>query len=300
MASRSKTQQTKTQQENPFFLNRQIYRPMHFAAFNCTAFISALVFFFTSLVSNLSFAITANEARILSASASVKKIMVVVLENESDSQSAKQPFLKSLLQMGASLENMTSEAKPSQPNYIALTAGSTYGINTNDPVTLDSTHIGDLLEANGRNWKTYAENFPGNCFLGASQNHPTGQFVRKHVPFLSFRNVTSNPARCSRIVEAAQMDVDIKNGTLPDFSLYVPNQNNNGHDTNVKFADTWLKNRFENLLKDQSFMKDMLFIVTFDEGRGQQGNIYLYRGTFGEARRGLARREQSLLALEAD
>ena len=67
------------------------------------------------------------------------------------------------------------------------------------------------LEEKGYDWRVYAEGFPGNCFLGASR----GKYARKHVPFLSFQNVQSNPARCAKVVEARQFDSDIAAGQLP-------------------------------------------------------------------------------------
>jgi len=119
----------------------------------------------------------------------------------------------------------------------------------------------DLLEAKSLQWKVYAEDFPGHCFLGERQ----GDYVRKHAPMLSFKNVQSDLARCSRVVEAAQLSQDLQSGTLPDFSLYIPNLKNDGHDTNVAFADKWLASKFGPLLADPRFTKDLLFVVTFDE-----------------------------------
>ena len=190
-----------------------------------------------------------------------RRVMVVVLENASYDEAAKQPFLASLGRRGALLSNVTAEAHPSQPNYLALVAGSTFGVRSDRNVDLEGSQLGDLLEAKGLQWKVYADDFPGHCFLGERQ----GDYVRKHVPMLSFKNVQSDLARCSRVVEAAQLSQDLQSGTLPDFSLYIPNLKNDGHDTNVAFADKWLASKFGPLLADPRFTKDLLFVVTFDE-----------------------------------
>jgi acid phosphatase len=190
-----------------------------------------------------------------------RKVMFVVLENASYDEAARQPFLASLGRRGALLSNVTAEAHPSQPNYLALVAGSTFGVRSDRNVDLDGSQLGDLLEAKGLQWKVYAEGFPGHCFLGDRQ----GDYVRKHAPMLSFRNVQSSSARCGRVVEAAQLSQDLQNGTLPDFSLYIPNLKNDGHDTSVAFADKWLAGKFGPLLADPRFTKDLLFVVTFDE-----------------------------------
>ncbi|MCU1348070.1 MAG: hypothetical protein JWO56_1100 [Acidobacteria bacterium] len=199
----------------------------------------------------------------------VKRVMVVVLENEDAVAAEQQPYLAALASRGALLRDYHALTHPSQPNYIALTAGSAYGVDHDDVVNLDVPHLGDLLEARGVSWKVYAENYPGNCFLGAAfGNAASGQYARKHVPFIDYGNVQNSRARCTRsIVDSGQLDSDVRNGTLPRFALYVPNMRNDGHDTGVAFADAWLQQRFEQLLADPRFSDGLLFVVVFDEGR---------------------------------
>ena len=191
------------------------------------------------------------------------KIMVVVLENTDYDDAIEQPFLASLIKRGVLLTNFTAEAHPSQPNYIALISGSTFGVTSDANVDVDQRHIGDLLEAKGLQWKVYAEGYPGSCFLGAL----SGSYVRKHVPFLSFKNVQDDQNRCARIVNASEMVADVRDRKLPDFSLLVPDLNDDGHDTGVAYADGWLSGRIGLLLDDPAFTNGLLLIVTFDESR---------------------------------
>src|SRR5262249_14553542 len=132
---------------------------------------------------------------------------------------------------------------------------------------LDALHIGDLLDSKGLAWKSYAEDYPGNCFLAGS-----GDYARKHEPFISFRSVQSNSLQCAKIVPATQFWTDAAANKLPAYSFYVPNQKNDGHDTGVGFADNWLKNTFGPMMSDPNVLKDTLFIVTFDEDSGN--NVY--------------------------
>ncbi|MBI4923161.1 MAG: hypothetical protein HY834_15570 [Devosia nanyangense] len=198
---------------------------------------------------------------VTAAPAQFKKVFIVVLENEDAQSAAKQPFLAGLAKTGALLSDYSGVSHPSQPNYLAITAGSTLGVRNNSRHNLDATHIGDLLEAKGRSWKSYAEDYPGGCDLRAT----IGKYARKHEPFLSYLNIQQSAERCARVVNSAQLDADLASGALPDFSLYIPNNHNNGHDTGVAFADKWLASRFGPLLHDARFMKGMLFVVTFDE-----------------------------------
>jgi len=204
--------------------------------------------------------------------------MIVVLENENESNAIDQPFMKSLAARGAYFESYKAITHPSQPNYIAMTAGDLHGVKDDRNVDLDVRHLGDLLEAKGLSWKVYADSYPGNCRLDAR----IGSYARKHVPFISFKNVQENPARCANIVNASRMYDDIAAGALPDYSLFIPDMNNDGHDTGVEFADRWLEATFGPLLGDPRFMKGMLFVVTFDESRSSGGNR-IYSAFYGDS-----------------
>jgi len=216
----------------------------------------------------------AGRRRAAHAGSSIRHIVVVVLENEDASRAELQPYMSELAGRGALLRNYHAVAHPSQPNYIAMVAGSTFNLTTNDPVVLDIKHLGDLLEDKGLTWKVYAENYPGNCYLGESAGlQSTGEYVQRHVPFLRFKNIRSDPARCPHVVEAAALDADVAAGTLPGFALYVPNNANNGHDTGVSNADRWLRSRFDPLLSNPKFVDGTLLVVTFDEGTTAGPNI---------------------------
>ena len=94
-----------------------------------------------------------------------KKVMIVVLENADYDEALRQPFLKQLSQEGAAFTQFYAETHPSQPNYIAMISGSTQGVFSDGNVDLDAQHVGDLLEAAGKSWKVYAEDFPGAWFF---------------------------------------------------------------------------------------------------------------------------------------
>ena len=206
------------------------------------------------------------------------KVMIVILENANYVDALAQPFLGDVAKSGALLSEFHAEARPSLPNYIALTAGTMAGVTSNGPVNLDLRHIGDLLEAKGKTWKVYAEAYPGRCFLGDR----SGDYVRKHVPFLSFTNIQNDPFRCANIVEAAVLTSDAT-GDLPDYSLYIPDQKNDGHDTGPAFADRWLAKAFGPLLKNSAFMKGLLFVVTFDEANNSDPTNRVFTALIGDS-----------------
>ena len=206
---------------------------------------------------------------------SFKKVVVVVLENTSYDEALAQPFMADLAKRGALLSNYHAVAHPSQPNYVALISGSNAGVPDDKPVTLSRRHLGDLLEAAGKTWGVYAEGYPGNCFLGAS----AGKYARKHAPFLSFKSVQADAARCARVTDASGFADAVRGGTLPDFSLYIPDLNDDGHDTGAPFADDWLKGAFGPLLA--AWPSDTLLVVTFDEDDRKNPANQVYAALYG-------------------
>lgn len=198
------------------------------------------------------------------------RAMYVIFENTNYSAAMKKPFFKKLAGNGANFTNFTALKHPSQGNYIALTSGSLNGVKNDSTVNINSTNIVDLLEAKGVTWKVYAEGYPGNCFTGSQ-----GRYVRKHNPFISYLNIQKDPARCANIVNAIQFDEDLKNNTLPQYMFYIPDLNNDAHDTGIDFADKWYSKKMLPLLKDENFTKNTILITTFDEsGISLKNQIY--------------------------
>jgi acid phosphatase len=205
---------------------------------------------------------------------SAAHVFLVMMENTDEAVAEPLPYIQQLASAGALLENYHGVAHPSQPNYIALAAGSAWGIRNDTTVTIDVQNVADLIETRGLTWKVYAENYPGNCFRGDTNGTVAqGQYVRRHNPFIEFADVQNDTARCNaHIVDASELDADVASGSLPNFSFYVPNDQHNGHDSSAQAADAWLRSRFAPLLSDARFTTGMLFIVTYDESGSSGSN----------------------------
>jgi acid phosphatase len=163
----------------------------------------------------------------------------------------------------------------------------------------DSEHrtIGDLL-----NWKNYAEDYPASPtaakpFLGDRN----GRYVRKHVPFLSFRSVQNKSFRNVVAVDTHAQNnafvsdigsfiADPQAHPLPEYMFYSPNLDDDGHDPTsnpqegLKKASDWLRVFLTTWLhfsdttwvpKDES-MKRTLVIITFDESEGNDKPERIY------------------------
>jgi len=185
------------------------------------------------------------------------------------------------------LTNYFGVEHPSLPNYVASIAGSTFGIKDDrSPSTYNfstSTHtVIDLLEAKGVSWKMYAEDYPGDCFTGATNGKPHS-YAAKHVPALYFQAVTDCPSRCANIVPASQFQDDIDSDSLPQWWYYVPNLNNDGHDTDTAYVANYLEQEWVPRFQDKKFTKDMAMVMTYDEAETYGMPNHVYAALIGDA-----------------
>jgi hypothetical protein len=193
------------------------------------------------------------------------RVFILILENQPYVDVIRNDLFKKLAERGTLLTNYRAVAHPSQPNYLAITSGNDWGVS-DGPVNINTRNIVDLLEAKGLSWKAYAEDYPtpgsSQCFTNESAG---GLYYRKHVPFVSYDNVRTNAARCQKIVDGKQLDVDIQNNAVPHFSFYTPNINNDGHNTGLGYAARWITTFLGPRLHENNFVEGTLFVVTFDE-----------------------------------
>jgi phospholipase C len=191
-------------------------------------------------------------------------VVVIVFENKRYEEvlgSSNAPSFNGLARRYAFLTAYEGVAHPSLPNYLALIAGSTFGIDADcTHCEVDARNLADTLEAAGKSWKTYAEGLPAPGFTGSS----AGQYVKKHVPFLYFRDVVSSQHRRKRVVPLTRFRRDLDARALPSFSLVIPDLCNDMHDCSVAVGDNWLRTFLAPLLKSRDMARGVVFVV-FDE-----------------------------------
>lgn len=205
------------------------------------------------------------------------RVITVIFENKNYSDVLRQPFFSQLAKNGAHFSNFMGLVHPSQPNYIALTSGSLQNVKNDLVVNLDVTNVIDLLEAQGISWKIYAEDYPGNCFTGVSKLG----YARKHNPFISYMNIQKNPSRCANIVNASEFDQDAENNALAQYVFYIPNNKNNGHDTDLSYADKWFSQKFSKYVSNNLFMEKTILVSTFDESEPKASINQIYTSIVG-------------------
>lgn len=178
---------------------------------------------------------------------------------------------------------------PSQPNYAAVVAGDTFGMDNDDFIAVGSniSTVVDLLDTKGISWGEYQEHqpYPGFQGFNYSLNQVTypNDYVRKHNPLIRFGSVNSNQTRLSLIKNFTDFDADLKAQTLPQWSFVTPNMTNDGHDTSVTVAANWARNWLTPLLNNSYFMENTLVLLTFDENESYTTHNVVYSLLLGGA-----------------
>lgn len=216
------------------------------------------------------------------------RVLIIVLENVDYEVASKDKSFMDLSAGGAAFTNFHALFHPSYPNYLAMVAGTDFGVHRRGRlladnqmnIPADAAHktIADRLIAAGLDFKQYAEELPDQpcpwTFSGQKVSGNRGNYVRRHVPFLSFRQVQEK--WCDRVirVDSSRSDnnfvQDAKKG-LVAYSFYTPNMNHDGHDTNAKTAGAWVKKFLDDTFTEK-LRQGTLVVVTFDESGGNPDN----------------------------
>ena len=193
-----------------------------------------------------------------------RHVIVVLMENKAKGDvigNADAPTFNSLASRYAVLARYRGVTHPSLPNYLALVSGSTQGIHSDCTSCLVSArNLADTLERAHMTWKAYAERLPRPGWTGAYAY----RYVKRHVPFLYFRDVLASRARRRHVVPLRHLSVDLKARRVPDFALVVPDMCHDMHDCSVTEGDAWLGRFVPPLLK----LADSVVFVVFDEPPG--------------------------------
>ena len=162
-------------------------------------------------------------------------VWVVMMENTSETSligNPNAPYINHLAQTVGLASNYYGVTHPSQPNYIAITSGSTNGVVNDNDTTIDVPNIVDQLESHGKTWRDYQQSLSlcnGNKFAHSCGGPGNQLYERKHNPFVSYVDVASNPARMANVVDLDQLQTDLSSGNAPDYSFIAPNQCHDMH-----------------------------------------------------------------------
>src|SRR5882762_7514570 len=153
-----------------------------------------------------------------SRSKNFEHVFIIMMENTGFNAlmgNPNAPFINAAAAKYGLANNYYGVTHPSQPNYIAATSGSTHGVADDNDTTIDVPNIVDQLEANGKSWKGYMQSY---SLCTTPLDHACGNqlYERKHNPFISYKDVQSNPARVAKIVDFIQLATDLASNDVPD------------------------------------------------------------------------------------
>src|SRR5437867_3479955 len=216
----------------------------------------------------------------LPSSSAFQYIVTILMENKGlcdvtpsvvsgcSSSSIPAPYLATLAQTYGFSTHYTAVDHPSEPNYLALFGGSTFGYTSDGYCCfqLNAPNLVDRLEAAGLTWKAFAEDASGTGTCSFTPPR-TGD----HYPFIDFSDMKTS-ARCANMLTTTSpLDpefVSALNGaTPPNYVWLTPNDTDNMHSSSVGVGDAYLATLVPLILSSRMFttQKAALFIV-FDEG----------------------------------
>jgi phospholipase C len=192
------------------------------------------------------------------------RVVIVMMENKERGAvigSRAAPYVNSLARRYAAPSNYFGVSHPSLPNYLALIGGSTFGVHSDcTGCNQAASSLVDQLDQAGLSWKAYMEGMPRACFSGSS----SGRYAKKHNPFAYFKPITSDPARCAKIVPGSQLRTDLAAGTLPQFVFFTPDLCNDTHDCSLAHGDRYLSKLIPPLLGQLG--PDGFLVLAWEEG----------------------------------
>jgi acid phosphatase len=194
-------------------------------------------------------------------------IIVVIEENRGYGQIMDKrnsdSYIHALAKRGLLFTQSYGVTHPSQPNYLALFAGSTFDVTSNVcGYSFTTDNLATALLDKGLSFASYAESLPAvgdlSCMSGAYQ--------RKHNPITNWQG-TRLPAE----MNLRFSDFPQEFSKLPTVSFVIPDQNNDMHDGSFAEADEWLKTNIEPYV-EWAFKHNSLLILTWDEDSRKENN----------------------------
>ena len=232
-------------------------------------------------------------------------VFLLVMESENSKAiigNPDAPILNALAQDYGLATNYSGVGDPSEPNYVAMLGGDTFGLTTDDPYwfpghTINASNLMSQLETACKTWKGYFQGMPyagyrGYCYPDKCNGIPDAdtKYVAKHNGIVNFANM-QNPTEFGKMFPFAQLSADLQAGTVSNFSYIVPDECHDMHG-----APPWCVDSGPTSSVQQSFLiaqGDALvgsvvneitssamwqggnnaIIITFDEGNTATSNV---------------------------
>ena len=195
---------------------------------------------------------------------SPRHVFLIVMENKSPQEALSGAYTRHLAATEGVANNYRAITHPSVPNYLALTSGSTWGIQDDSYRDLPKRDLGTQLTAAGVTWRAYMEGLGDGGCLNSPVPYDPG-----HNPFAFYGG------RCpGNVVPLTQMAADLSANT-PSFSWITPDLCHDTHNCPVATGDDWLKQMVGQITYSAAWKNNGVLFITWDEDDGSGSNQVL-------------------------
>jgi len=191
-------------------------------------------------------------------------VVWIVLENVGYQVvgSPQAPYLNSVIASCGLATNDHAVSHPSLPNYLALSAGSTFGITDDNEPLLHRLSAPSIFSQLKGDWRAYAESMPAPCDTITS-----GTYAARHNPAVYFINLH---AACVRRDVPLGRSVNLSAA----FTFIAPNVCDDMHSCPMSTGDAWLARTLPALEASPQYRANSLAIfITVDESDSSATNL---------------------------
>jgi hypothetical protein len=191
-------------------------------------------------------------------------VFVIVMENTGLESALRSEPIARLASANALAINYHAVARPSLPNYLALTSGSTWGITDDAYHSLPTAaDLGTQLTSAGISWRAYMEGMTADAGCMRSP-YP---YALKHDPFAYYGGACP-----PNVVPIEDLDSDLA-GATPSFVWISPGLCHDGHDCALDVAGAWLDALVSRIESSEAWRSGGTLFIVWDEGNGGDGNV---------------------------
>ena len=193
-----------------------------------------------------------------------RSVFVIVMENHSYDAALQGAYTATLANQAGVASNYHAITHPSVPNYLAITSGQTWGIDSDVYRVLPRQDLGDQLTAAHVSWRAYMEALgDGGCV------NSSPPYDGDHNPFAYYGGQCPN-----NVVPFEQLASDLDTRATR-FAWIGPDACHDQHNCSTSAGDAWLRQTVGMITSSKSWVAGAVIFITWDEDDGSASNRVL-------------------------
>jgi hypothetical protein len=211
-----------------------------------------------------------------SAGGPTSHIVVIMMENEEYGDiigSRSAPYINTLARRYGLASGMYAVTHPSLPNYLALTAGSTFGVTNDCHCSFPVGGIFVQAALSHLSWTAYAEGMPSPC----DRTHGDGGlYTQRHNPPVLYARLSTCATHDLPLGSTASGPLAhaLSSRHLANYVFIAPDLCHDMHSCSISSGDAWLAAWIPRIARSYAYRhRSTAILITFDEGsNGTVGN----------------------------